>query len=79
MTLTPGERYEIVYRTDGEERTARVHYRGLGSADEMARGDQSESSVEPGSELHWFQLDGVPGYLTVHPDDLLNYELAERG
>lgn len=76
MTLTPGERYTITYRERGEERTALVHYRGFGTADTIARGDPAQS-VGEGTELHWFQIDGVPGFLTITEDDLLGYEVAE--
>jgi hypothetical protein len=77
MTLTLGERYTITYRERGEERTALVHYRGFGTADSIARGDPAQSPSGEAGELHWFQLDGVPGYLTIREEDLLDYEVAE--
>lgn len=76
MTLTPGERYTITYRERGEERTELAHYRGFGTGDMIARGDPAQSSGE-GGELHWFELDGVPGYLTIRDEDLLGYQVAE--
>jgi NADH:ubiquinone reductase (H+-translocating) len=77
MTLAPGERYNITYRERGEERTALVHYRGFGTGDTIARGDASQPSGGAGGELHWFEIDGVPGYLTLKEEDLLGYEVAE--
>jgi hypothetical protein len=76
MALTPGERYTITYRERGEERTELVHYRGFGTADTIARGDPAQSGGE-GTELHWFQIDGVPGFLPITEEDLLGYEVAE--
>jgi hypothetical protein len=76
MTLTPGERYTITYRDGREERTALAHYRGFGTGDAIARAE--ETTVGGDREgLHWFELDGVPGYLTLEEGDLLGYELAE--
>jgi hypothetical protein len=76
MALTPGERYTITYRERGEERTELVHYRGFGTANMIASGDPTRS-VSEGTELHWFQIDGVPGFLAIPEDDLLGYEVAE--
>jgi hypothetical protein len=77
MALTLGERYTITYRDRGDERTALAHYRGFGTADTIARGDPAQSPSDEAGELHWFQIDGEPGYLTITEDDLLGYEVAE--
>ena len=76
MPLTPGERYTITYRDGHEERTALAHYRGFGTGDAIARAEETTVGGEP-EGLHWFELDGVPGYLTLDADDLLGYEVAE--
>jgi hypothetical protein len=76
MTLTPGGRYSIAYREHGEEKTALAHYRGFGTADWIARGDPNEPSSEPDG-LHWFKVDGTPGYLSMREEDLVGYEIAE--
>lgn len=77
MTLTAGGRYTIVYREGGEEKTVLAHYRGFGTADAIARGEESVSSESEAVELHWFKVDGEPGYRTIRPDDLVSYEEAE--
>lgn len=77
MTLTPGERYTIVYREDGEEKTALAHYRGIGTAAAIARPDPPAAQGDGNGDLHWFQIDGQHGYLTIDEDDLLGYEVAE--
>ena len=77
MTLTPGERYSITYREAGDEKEALAHYRGFGTADVIARGEPGESSGGRGPELHWFKVDGRPGYLTIEDDDLVSYQIAE--
>lgn len=76
MNLTPGERYNITYRERGEERTTLAHYRGFGTGDALARAEETTVAGER-EGLHWFELDGVPGYLTIDADDLLGYEVAE--
>jgi hypothetical protein len=76
MALTIGERYNITYRERGEERTARAHYRGFGTGDALARAEET-TVVPEGEGLHWFELDGVPGYVTIEEEDLLGYEIAE--
>jgi hypothetical protein len=76
MTLTPGERYTITYRDGREERTALAHYRGFGTGDAIARGEETTVAGEGGG-VHWFELDGVPGYITLEDDDLVSYELAD--
>ena len=77
MRLTPGERYTITYREHGKEVTALAHYRGFGTGDAIARGDPAQASSSTGRELHWFEVDGMPGYLTLEDEDLLSYEVAE--
>lgn len=77
MTLTPGGRYSIVYRDGGEEKTALAHYRGFGTADTLARGEESVPSGSEAVEFHWFKVDGIPGYLTLDEDDLVSFEVAE--
>jgi len=75
MTLIPGERYTITYRDGREERTALAHYRGVGTGDAIARAEESTVGGE-GEGPHWFEIDGVPGYLTLEEEDLLGYEVA---
>ena len=77
MTLTRGERYTIVYKDGGEEKTALAHYRGRGTGDSIARGEPAEQSEHPGSGPHWFEVDGEPGYLAIDEDDLVSFEMAE--
>ncbi len=77
MTLTRGERYTIVYREGGEEKTTLAHYRGRGTGDSIARGEPGEESESAGGGLHWFEVDGEPGYLAVDEDDLVSFEIAE--
>jgi len=76
MTLIPGERYTITYRDGREERTTLAHYRGVGTGDAIARAEESTLGVESEGPL-WFEIDGMPGYLTLDEDDLLGYEVAE--
>jgi hypothetical protein len=78
MTLTPGETYEIVYVAHGEERSAHAHYRGQGSADTIARGEESVTPHSEEDQPHWFRVDGEAGYLVVEPDDLISFELVAR-
>ena len=75
MALQPDQKYEIVYRVDGDEETATARYRGLGTADELARGEPAPT--EDAEEFHWFQVDGEPGFLVVDPDDLVSFEPSE--
>lgn len=77
MALTRGERYTIVYRDGGEEKTALAHYRGFGTADAIARGEPWDEPGSAAGGLHWFEIDGKPGYLTVEEDDLIRFEIAE--
>lgn len=77
MTLTPGERYSIVYQEGGEEKSAIAHYRGFGTAAAISRDDMVEPGEEGSGEFHWFKIDGRMSYVTVEPDDLLSYEVAE--
>lgn len=77
MTLQRNEKYKIVYRVDGEEETAIVRYRGLGTADELARGEESSPVVNEAADHHWFQIDGATGFVVVDPEDLVSYEPAD--
>jgi NADH dehydrogenase len=76
MTLTIGGRYNITYRERGEERTALAHYRGFGTGDALARAEET-TVVGEREGRHWFEVDGVPGYLTIDEENLLSYEVAE--
>ena len=78
MNLTPGETYEIVYVAHGEERRAHAHYRGQGSADTIARGEESVEPDAKEQQPHWFRVDGEAGYLVVEPDDLVSFEAKPR-
>lgn len=77
MTLTLGERYSIVFREGGEEKSAIAHYRGFGTAAAIARDDMVEPPDEGGGQYYWFKIDGRQSYVTIDPDDLLSYEVAE--
>jgi hypothetical protein len=77
MTLTPGERYSIVFREGGEEKTAIAHYRGFGTAAAVSRDDMVAPGEEGSGKLHWFKIDGRQSYVTIDPDDLVSYEVAE--
>ncbi len=77
MTLTTGWRYSIVYREGGEEKIAVAHYRGFGNAAAIAWDDMVVPADGEAAELHWFKIDGRLGYVTIEPDDLISYEVAE--
>lgn len=77
MTLTPGERYSIVFRDGNDERAAVAHYRGYGTGDAIARGEESVATAGGATELHWFKIDGEAGYRSIDEDDLVAYEAAE--
>ena len=77
MTLERNEKYEIVYRVGGEEETAIVRYRGLGTATELARGEGSSTASNEDANRHWFQVDGAAGFVVVDPEDLVSFEPAD--
>lgn len=77
MTLSTGGRYSIVYREGGEEKTAVAHYRGFGTAASIARDDMVAPADGEAGELHWFKIDGRRSYVTIEPEDLISYEVAE--